>query len=86
LETPLVAPRYVKIIGSGLNSSIFVADPGSGRIVQTSLGGTFLAQFKALDPGQGDELFSHLGDFDIAEAPLRIFVTAGNRVYVATQP
>jgi hypothetical protein len=85
LETPLVAPTQLHIIGSGLNSSIFVADPGSGRIVQTSLGGTFLAQYKALDPVRGDELFTHLGDFDVAEAPLRLFVAAGNRIYVVTQ-
>ncbi len=85
LETPLVAPAALKIIGSGLNSSIFVADPGSGRIIQTSLGGTFLAQYKALDPLQGDELFARITDFDVAESPLRIFATAENRVYVATQ-
>ena len=85
LVAPLVAPTAVKIVGSGLNSSIFIADPGSGRIIQTSLGGTFLAQFKALDPVRGDELFTRIGDFDVAEAPLRIFVTAENRVFVATQ-
>ncbi len=85
LETPLVAPTHVRIVGSGLNSSIFVADPGSGRIVQASLGGTFLAQYKALDPVRGDELFTVMGDFDVAEAPLRLFVAAGNRIYLATQ-
>lgn len=85
LETPLVAPTSLKIIGNGLNSSIFVADPGSARLVQTSLGGTFLAQYKALDPATGEELFTAIGDFDVAESPLRVFVTAGNRVYAATQ-
>lgn len=85
LATPLVAPVALKIIGSGLNSSIFIADPGSGRIVETSLGGTFLAQYKALDPELGDELFTRIGDFDVAKSPLRIFVPAGNKVYAATQ-
>lgn len=85
LDTPLVAPRYLKIIGSGLNSSIFVADPGSGRLVQTSLGGTFLAQFKALDPERGDELLTRIGDFDVADAPLRIFLPVENKIFVATQ-
>lgn len=85
LETPLVAPTRMKIIGSGLNSSIFVADPGSARIVQFSLGGTFLAQYKATGPDAEGELFSTLGGFDVADAPLRIFVASANGLYVATQ-
>jgi hypothetical protein len=85
LAKPLVAPTSLKVIGNGLNSSIFVADPGSARIVQASLGGTFLAQYKALDPANGEELFAAIGDFDVAESPLRIFVTAGNGIYAATQ-
>ncbi|MFW6042470.1 MAG: hypothetical protein ACOC9C_02185 [Chloroflexota bacterium] len=85
LETPLIAPTRLRIIGSGLNSSIFVADPGSARIVQLSLGGTFLAQYKARAPQSGEELFAQLGDFDVAETPLRIFVTVDNALYVATQ-
>ncbi len=86
LDTPLVAPTRLKIIGRGLNSSIFVADPGSGRIVQFSLGGTFLAQWKAVDTETGEELFSRLGDFDVADTPLRIFIAAGDALYVARQP
>lgn len=85
LETPLVAPSQVKIVGSGLNSSIFVADPGSARIVQLSLGGTFLAQYKASAPDGERELFGTLGGFDVAESPLRAFVSSGNGLYVATQ-
>jgi hypothetical protein len=85
LEVPLVSPTKVKIVGDGLNSSIFVADPGSGRIVQISLGGTFLAQYKATFPDSELELFESLGDFDVAETPLRIFVVAENGLYVATQ-
>ncbi|MDT8304651.1 MAG: hypothetical protein RRC07_01845 [Anaerolineae bacterium] len=86
LDTPLVAPTRIKIIGRGLNSSVFIADPGSGRIVQLSLGGTFLAQWKAVEPRTGEELFAQMSDFDVADSPLRIFVTAGNRLYVAAQP
>ncbi len=86
LDTPLVAPTRIKIIGRGLNSSVFVADPGSGRIVQFSLGGTFLAQWKAVEPRSGEELFASLGDFDVADSPLRIFVAAGNGLYLAELP
>jgi hypothetical protein len=84
LDLPLVAPTAVKIIGRGLNSSIFVADPGSARILQFSLGGILLAQYKAAD-GDGRELFSQIHDFDVAQAPLRIITGAGNVLYAAHQ-
>ena len=85
METPFVAPTHIKIVGRGLNSSVFVADPGTGRIVQLSLGGTFLAQYKAMDEETGEELFTKLSDFDVAETPLRIFVGAEDGLYVAVQ-
>lgn len=84
LITPLVQPTAVKIVGRGLNASIFVADAGGGRIVQISRGGRVLAQYRALD-SSGRELFAGITDFAVAETPLRIFVTAGNTLYVATQ-
>ena len=37
LTTPLVAPVAVKMVGRGLNASIFILDPGSSRLVQLSL-------------------------------------------------
>jgi hypothetical protein len=83
LNSPLLAPNRVKLVGRGLNASIFVSDPGSGRIVQLSRGGTVLAQYRASDE-QGQELFTRISDFDVAETPLRIFVTAENRLYLAT--
>lgn len=85
LQSPLIAPSAVKIIGQGLNSSIFVADPGSARILQFSLGGIFLAQYKATLP-DGTEAFANTSDFTVAETPLRIFVVTGNRLLVATEP
>lgn len=84
METPFIAPSALKIAGRGLNSSIFVADPGSGRVIQLSLGGTFLAQYKALDD-DGMELFSRAADIAILDTPLRIFVAAGNELYLASQ-
>lgn len=84
LEMPLAAPVAVKIAGQGLNSSIFVLDAGSGRVVQFSLGGTFLAQFKATNEF-GNELFDTAADFEVAENPLRIFVIAGNGLYISAQ-
>jgi hypothetical protein len=84
LGGPFVAPTAVEMVGRGLNASIFVADPGSGRIVEISRGGTVLAQYRASDENS-QELFSHITDFAITKTPLRIFVTAGNTLYLATQ-
>lgn len=84
LEQPFVSPVAAVIAGRGLNSSIFIADPGSDRIVQLSLGGTFLAQYKASDSA-GRELFSSLQDFAALENPLRIFVATRDGLYLATQ-
>jgi hypothetical protein len=84
LNTPLVAPVAVKLIGRGLNASIFIADPGSSRIVQVSRGGTVLTQYRVADES-GQELFAQMTEFDVAETPLRIFVVAGNKLYVVTQ-
>ncbi len=84
LSFPFISPTAVELVGKGLNSSIFVADGGSGRIVQISRGGTVLAQYKAID-AEGRELFSQISDLAVAETPLRIFVTAGNTLYLVTQ-
>jgi hypothetical protein len=84
LVAPFVAPTVVKLVGKGLNASIFVADPGSGRIVQMSRGGRVLAQYRATD-SLGLELFTSLSDFAVAETPLRLFVTSGNTLHIATQ-
>ena len=85
LQTPFVAPTSVEIVGRGLNASIFVADPGSGRIVQISRPtGQVLAQYRATGPN-GEELFSQISDFAIAETPLRVFVTTEQTLYLAVQ-
>jgi hypothetical protein len=84
LTLPIIAPTAVKMIGPGLNASIFVADPGSGRIIQISRGGLVLAQYRAAD-ANGLELFATITDFAIAETPLRIFVTSGNTLFAVTQ-
>jgi hypothetical protein len=83
LKEPLASPSAVEIVGSGLNSSIFVLDPGSGRVVQFSLGGTFLAQFKAADE-TGQELFARANDIAVAEIPLRIYLVTANELHLAS--
>ena len=82
LMTPLIAPVSVKIVGSGLNASIFVLDPGSGRLIQLSRGGTILTQFRILDASGGDVL-SRAADFAVTSSPMRIFVVSGDQLLVA---
>jgi hypothetical protein len=84
MGTPFVAPTAIKIVGRGVTASVFVADPGSGRVVQLSRLGNFLAQYKALDE-TGAELFSKASDVAILDTPLRVFVVAGNQLYLAVQ-
>ncbi|NHZ72277.1 MAG: hypothetical protein GWP17_04225 [Aquificales bacterium] len=84
LTLPLERPTAAKLVGKGLNASIFVADPGTGRIIQIARGGRVIAQYRA-DDMVGQDLFRNIQDFAVAEAPLRIFVTDGNQLYVTTQ-
>jgi hypothetical protein len=85
LEQGLVRPVTLKIGGEGLNSSLFVLDPGSQRIVQFSVGGTFLAQYKANDE-LGRELLARATDFAVLEDPLRLIVAAGDSIYQVNSP
>ncbi len=85
LNAPLRHPTTAKIIGRGLNASVFIADAGNGRIVQVSRPtGQVLAQYRATGPN-GEELFNDVGSFDVAETPLRIFVVKGDSVYAAME-
>jgi outer membrane protein assembly factor BamB len=82
MMTPLIAPVAVKIVGSGLNASIFVLDPGSGRLIQLSRGGTILTQYRILDT-TGAEVLTRAADFAVTSSPMRIFVVAGDQLLVA---
>jgi hypothetical protein len=77
----MVSPVSLKIAGEGLVSSLFVLDPGSQRILQFSIGGTFLAQYKAHDE-LGRELLGRASDFAVLQDPLRLVVAAGDGVYL----
>ncbi|MFN2136813.1 MAG: hypothetical protein ACK2UK_12715, partial [Candidatus Promineifilaceae bacterium] len=84
LAAPLQRLVAGKIVGRGLNASIFLLDAGSGRVIQVSRLGNVLAQYRATD-GRGQNIFAGATDLAIAETPLRIFVSNGNRLYQATQ-
>ncbi len=83
LTSPMLAPKSVKIVGRGSTASIFVLDTGSGRLLQFSLSGGLLAQYRASDES-GRELLTRANDFAVVDQPLRVFVTADNELYVAT--
>jgi hypothetical protein len=83
LASPLLGPTAIKIAGQGLNSSVFVLDPPSGRLLQLSLGGTLLAQYR-IRTADGLELLTRATDFAVTEEPLRIFITTPQGLYVAT--
>lgn len=83
-SVPLTRPVALHIVGQGLNSSIFVLDVGSNRLVQISLGGTLLAQYRVTDPN-GQELLPQAADFAIAENPFRLFLVVDNQLYLARQ-
>ncbi len=84
LSTPLQKPVAGKLVGKGLNASIFVLDAGNGRIIQISRLGTVLAQYRATN-SRGEDAFIGSSDLAISEAPLRIIVAAGNTLYAAGQ-
>lgn len=84
MVTPLIAPVAVKIVGSGLNASIFVLDPGSGRLLQLSRGGTVLTQYRVFDD-TGREVLTQAADFAVTDSPTRIFVVAGEQLFVAAR-
>lgn len=82
LTTPFIAPVSVKIVGTGLNASIYVLDPGSGRLVQLSRGGTVLTQYRVMDES-GEEVLTNAADFAVIESPVAIFIAAGDSIYLA---
>ncbi len=84
LGSPLISPVAVELVGRGLNASIFILDPGSSRLVQMSRAGIVVSQYRILDE-QDVDLLSQSSDFAVAETPLRVFVVAGENVYVATR-
>ncbi len=84
LATPLQNPVAAELVGKGLNASVFVLDAGNGRVIQISRLGTILAQYRATDK-RGQDAFVGASDLAIAEMPLRIYVTSGNKLYLAQQ-
>lgn len=83
LLEPMQSPTTLRIAESGATSSIFVLDPGTNRLIEFSMAGTVLGQFKATLNTDYSELFANARDFSIKTNPLRIFIISDNVVAIA---
>jgi hypothetical protein len=84
LQEPLVAPSAIFCSLTGLNPFCYIADPGSGRIVQTTPQGLFWAQYRARGADLVDP-FAQIEDIYVQETPLlRIYATSGDSLLVAS--
>jgi hypothetical protein len=83
LEEPLVAPTAIFCSLTGLNPFCYIADPGSGRIIQTTPQGLFWAQYRAKGADLVDP-FAQIEDIYVQETPLlRIYAVSGDSLIVA---
>ena len=84
LEDPLVAPSSIYCSLAGLNPLFYIADPGSGRIIQTTQQGLFMAQYRARGADLNDP-FAAITDLVVQETPVMyIYATSGNSLIVAS--
>ena len=84
LEDPLVAPSAIYCSLAGLNPLFYIADPGSGRVIQTTQQGLFMAQYRARGADLNDP-FAGITDLVVQEAPVMyIYATSGNSLIVAS--
>ncbi len=86
LLQPLVSPQAIYVTGAGLQSAIYVLDPGSSRLVKLSIGGTLLAQYRSTTFGDVFDLFANTVDFVVEDTPLRVYALTEDTLYVAEQP
>lgn len=83
LKEPLVAPTAIFCSLVGLNPFCYIADPGSGRIVQVTPQGLFWAQYRARGADLVDP-FAHVQDIYVQEMPvLLVYATSGHSLLVA---
>lgn len=80
LTSPLIAPVSVKIAGIGVQSSIYVLDPATERVVEFSFGGTPLTQIRLSLAGGQSEVLGSATDIATAGTPTQLFVVGENRL------
>lgn len=83
LQEPLLAPTAIFCSMTGLNPFCYIADPGSGRIIQTTPQGLFWAQYRAQGAYLADP-FARIEDIYVQETPLlHIYFCSGDSLLVA---
>ena len=82
LKEPLVAPSAIYCSLTGLNPLFYIADPDSGRIIQTTQQGLVIAQYRAQGADLADP-FTEVTDIFVQENKY-IYATSGETLIVAS--
>ncbi len=82
LPQPLARPTALFLNLSLYDRTLFIADPGGGRLYTSALNGTFLANYKDGD----DQIFAALSGVFNQDRPPYIYLTAGNQLYYFSRP
>jgi hypothetical protein len=77
LPQPLSRPAAFHLSLSLFDRTLFIADPGGGRLVASALTGAFLANYKDAD----DAVFDSLSGVFSVDRPPVVYLAAGSRLY-----
>ena len=82
LPQPLTRPTALFLNLSLYDRTLFIADPGGGRLYTSALNGTFLANYK----DSADQVFDALSGVYNQDRPPYVYVTAGSQLYYFSRP
>jgi sugar lactone lactonase YvrE len=82
LPQPLARPTALFLNLSLYDRTLFVADPGGGRLYTLAPNGAMLANYKDAD----DAIFDALSGVYNLDRPAFVYVTAGNNLYYFSRP
>ncbi|MBN1122191.1 MAG: hypothetical protein JXJ17_14030 [Anaerolineae bacterium] len=82
LPQPLARPMAMFLNLSLYDRTLYVADPGGGRLYATASNGTFLLNYKDAD----DTVFDALSGVFSQDRPAFVYLTAGNGLYTFPRP
>ncbi|HOA23691.1 MAG TPA: SpoIIE family protein phosphatase [Aggregatilineales bacterium] len=82
LPQPVVQATALFLTVSPYDRTLYMADPGGGRIYTLALNGTFLSHYRDFN----DAIFDGLTGLYNVDRPPYVYVTAGNRLYYFSRP
>jgi hypothetical protein len=89
-NTPLSGPRALSTYPPDDTESVYIADDGNARIVQTGSDGSFIRQYRlaleAAPSGNQPDPLSQIAGLFVDGAAGRAFFTSGNKLYMAGLP